>query len=998
MAREEGELSDGELEEDSIGGGGIASAKASAANISANTVSEPSLSDDEGSVSSYNPPSVTSVDQVPPTQLAPMSDHPPLTQNRSTLVQLKTKAKSAILSLLPHRVTFQDFLEEGVDEAILRQLFNEIGIKDVALSDLDTQKSTRRPSMKLGDKEPQLRNLSPQSNAAAAAVAKASDRKATTPQSENPTTKAGVERKDRIAQLLALKAVKTAKSQSPLNSVPMLGENTNNGEASKSLEQLPEAAPQNSEVASAERDSSAQEQVKKKNKAQTDLVRAKMEALRAQTLAKAQAQNHKGRASSSNADPQIVSPLAKLVSVGEQAISAQKRPLASDLFEEAPHPKRQHGKAPPKHDVENIVSEEEGEISDDVGMDIDGSSELSHGEAAKHPKVVTSARPTDLVPGPRQTTLTGATRNGSPVVSTPMRERSQDDMMRSKNEEIAQMRKHIAELEKRRKEKQVVLGQTQSPGPGTPSSVGSPNVSTPIRQLTGDQTPVSGLLSQLSESSAKSYTAIAGTPTTNAAARAEALRRRLMRRKEIQAGLPLLDAEVERTRSKLAEIQQEAERLEQEIKRGLEGRQELIHELEQLGFDSDSRLVEKMRLPELKAARDQILEAQQSQTLKMVDDAESHPPGESMRDATVNASIGPSPTVLPANSRSGVTAPSVETVQGLGADDQSSSGSSMDESPENSDDDDKQALRSSYETVTAKSTSPNDSLTSQSRSDHRGREQVAENVPVPGEDDDSGSVSMSDSASTSSEEYDPEDSAMSAQGKGDGQIFDDTTSAQYIHEADDNEDMSMNTSDTVEPRGQTISENHSRTTVPDQENSDELTESNLMPRMQEIEDPTEFLKAEDEQPKFKPYDSVLKSFRNYRFNPQFTSEIPGGYRSLTYSSKIDPRKVLCASEARGEICQDPACEDQHFAQMGLPDDKILVEMSAAPGIDRDSRNRYVNGLKAVIADLRTRGVKDFEEVASELAAYRRRFEAEQDPLLISSQSTNGGAPPLPVDT
>ena len=73
-------------------------------------------------------------------------------------------------------------------------------------------------------------------------------------------------------------------------------------------------------------------------------------------------------------------------------------------------------------------------------------------------------------------------------------------------------------------------------------------------------------------------------------------------------------------------------------------------------------------------------------------------------------------------------------------------------------------------------------------------------------------------------------------------------------------------------------------------------------------------------------------------------------------------------------------------------------MSAAPGIDRDSRNRYVNGLKAVIADLRTRGVKDFEEVASELAAYRRRFEAEQDPLLISSQSTNGGAPPLPVDT
>ena len=63
-------------------------------------------------------------------------------------------------------------------------------------------------------------------------------------------------------------------------------------------------------------------------------------------------------------------------------------------------------------------------------------------------------------------------------------------------------------------------------------------------------------------------------------------------------------------------------------------------------------------------------------------------------------------------------------------------------------------------------------------------------------------------------------------------------------------------------------------------------------------------------------------------------------------------------------------------------------MSSAPGMDKEARNRYVNGLKSVIADLRSRGVKHFEQVASELAAYRRRFEAEQDPLLTLPTTTD----------
>lgn len=45
--------------------------------------------------------------------------------------------------------------------------------------------------------------------------------------------------------------------------------------------------------------------------------------------------------------------------------------------------------------------------------------------------------------------------------------------------------------------------------------------------------------------------------------------------------------------------------------------------------------------------------------------------------------------------------------------------------------------------------------------------------------------------------------------------------------------------------------------------------------------------------------------------------------------------------------------------------------------DKEERDRFVAGLKQVIADLRSRGVKEFTMVANELAAYRRRFQQSQ---------------------
>jgi hypothetical protein len=128
-----------------------------------------------------------------------------------------------------------------------------------------------------------------------------------------------------------------------------------------------------------------------------------------------------------------------------------------------------------------------------------------------------------------------------------------------------------------------------------------------------------------------------------------------------------------------------------------------------------------------------------------------------------------------------------------------------------------------------------------------------------------------------------------------------------------------------------------------------------------------------------PYKTPLSSFRNYRFHSEFNDAVKSGYRSLTYSNNIDPARPLCQTELSGKTCEDPKCEEQHFAQLGLPDEKILVQMSSASDIsDKATKDAFTAGLKTVIADLRMNGAKDFEQVAEALSKYRRAFFAERE--------------------
>lgn len=62
---------------------------------------------------------------------------------------------------------------------------------------------------------------------------------------------------------------------------------------------------------------------------------------------------------------------------------------------------------------------------------------------------------------------------------------------------------------------------------------------------------------------------------------------------------------------------------------------------------------------------------------------------------------------------------------------------------------------------------------------------------------------------------------------------------------------------------------------------------------------------------------------------------------------------------------------------------ILVQMgSVHEGRTAEEKDEYVGGLKQIIQDMRGRKVKDFNTVASEIAAYRTRFLKDASRILL----------------
>ncbi|KAK3116985.1 Zinc finger C3H1 domain-containing protein [Teratosphaeriaceae sp. CCFEE 6253] len=194
--------------------------------------------------------------------------------------------------------------------------------------------------------------------------------------------------------------------------------------------------------------------------------------------------------------------------------------------------------------------------------------------------------------------------------------------------------------------------------------------------------------------------------------------------------------------------------------------------------------------------------------------------------------------------------------------------------------------------------------------------------------------------------------------------------AQYAqddeHEDDDDDEevlMISEVKDTKTAHGQAIADDLAPELQP-------AIEEQTLVHDQDTKPPTNF---------FRPYQSPLTQFKDYRYHPDFLASVPGGYKSVSYSHKIDTSKHLCRHDAGGEQCNDRSCQDQHFRDMDLNDNELLKALgtSNTPTPTPEARKRWNEGLATVVKQLRgTKEGKDANFIAARIAQYRREFMEE----------------------
>ncbi|KAH9809838.1 putative zinc-finger domain [Teratosphaeria destructans] len=137
---------------------------------------------------------------------------------------------------------------------------------------------------------------------------------------------------------------------------------------------------------------------------------------------------------------------------------------------------------------------------------------------------------------------------------------------------------------------------------------------------------------------------------------------------------------------------------------------------------------------------------------------------------------------------------------------------------------------------------------------------------------------------------------------------------------------------------------------------------------------------------YKPYESPLMLFHDYRFHPGYLAQVKGGFRSLTYSNRISWDNYFCTSELEGKQCTNRFCSFQHYASMVPTDSRILQELGTyrSPTGNLEEEKRWKEGLTAIIKQLRnTDDGRDVEKIAAHIAAFRRSFVGDPSKVLTT---------------
>ncbi|KAJ5134183.1 hypothetical protein N7526_005548 [Penicillium atrosanguineum] len=893
--------------------------------------------------------------------------------------QLRIQAQGALLSLAPHNIRYHELIAEGINPAILKRLYEEVGIKITTPQREEPTPTTTASGNSLKASIASPRTIEVPTSEKNQKQTPSTVQSIASPASQSDEGKP-LERKELIARMLAAKAAKVSEAkieQTPTQTSASVASTSSNGTSGKEI-----AVP-----------------VRERNKAQTELARQRIEQLKKQALLKRQQQAEQQAQQQAqqltlpgksvqdaqfadlsepvapavqhplpvrppvpqSAEPQSAEPasIPGLLMTGSQQDSGmqtpveatptivvdstpvsratqRKRPRAADFDEPAAIPKRHSSQAVAHHGpAEKLIidiSEDEYLYGDDEedNMDVDSNPD----QGASHLVTIETARPLlHKYPSTRASTSTpqGSYRPGD------------QEHIRKRESEIEAMHRKIAELEQKRKAK-LAASRTQSPflddsgasSSGAQSSVPEAEAEAEVAETS--TAPSSGPILEAGTATSMSISSVADQPNPIGSFTDETSTSPLSHKDELpqRAGLELNE--------------------------------------HHLAVEEGTVILSTIDCATPAEYVEQPLDAPISGQEAAVDFSESreYTPGSPINGSTANQ--GANGVDLPPSTRS------------------NSPGSAMDESvdPDHNTSFEETDL---YGLQDTHSVSGMEEQMNTGHIDHS----LHRELPVTGSEEEDKPLNVFEDYDPEDEnakiqrEYSPESDVYEPPEPGTGADEPDAIVEEDATEADESyspppfspapieEFVELPHSRDQDPVEDSAASPRSR----DQPQHEALTWARPGPYLSEPRRDFQIgiFSDQPKSSKFTPYVSPLRSFKAYRYHPNYAEDVSDGYRSLTYSHDIDTMKYFCPYEVAGGVCNDRSCDFQHFRDINLSDDKILIEMGAVrEGQTEEEKETYIAGLKEIINEMRRDKVKEFSTVAAEIAAYRRRF--LQDPSRV----------------
>ncbi|KAF5659757.1 hypothetical protein FCIRC_12370 [Fusarium circinatum] len=850
----------------------------------------------------------------------------------------KKRAGKAILHLWPLNVRYHNYIEEGIDRALLDELFGEMGLDLEA--NTASQGEAKGPSMSEVAKVPSnvLGQESP-------SVVTSTD--AAGPKGVEQMKDKSEERKDRIARLLAAKGSKTAVGDTdtarPAHPMSLLPGNTktdktkNQSEKSKLIQQKMEAL-----MKAREANAKATPQVH--TPSESHLPPPVTETSRSQSLTRADSVNadEQTEVNAEIADPATAPSIPGLF-LSSNAPSPvphqRKRPVAAELNENstAMSHKRPFGQTRESRPFLIDVSDDE----DDAEMEIDS------------PELRPSSIQRPMTPGSRTASFRdhpalpdSASRRAasSPkTAGTPATSANGMYDLESMNKKIEDMKRKIAEAEARKKAKQ---SGNNSPLPqsGSPSKEGSVDVPAPPTPAVRGAVSTNTEVAQSSPASSVhgSPHAIANLPK----ARDQSVTARpSLRARVASERLSIVEARRKAQAEQLKHLYSEAARLENEIQKSLAEEERLKEDAENelkpsAPNESELENFQRDSLDMVTNARRASQETTSKETLTEL--AENEKVNLSYDEVGPDASMGEASSIEPAINKEMIDEPPQGEVQEL----------------ENRRTEEISVPGSFSALVTRSSITHNTADTSANPAMNGAEE--AEDVAM--EEDDTSSEEED------TDDYEPTHVGVRLPAQSPVSRHSSPLHTPLDHGVLETSDTDMAGMATTTPITQPISLGDGDT----ESETHREAEVQKAPRVCEKVDKTTFV----------PYETPLRYFRAYRFHPQYSGSVAGGLRSLTYSNKIDVTREVCPDQLTEGACpRGSECQFQHFESMQVPDDQILLQLGAYGNCEADQHDQYVAGLRELLTDFRKRKVKDFDAISNGIIEYRAKFLGDKTKIL-----------------